>query len=66
MEKTNQQNNGPTYTDRHLFKLTEAAPMLSLSVVSLRRLIKNGTIRPNRKTRHVLISRAEIDRFASA
>ena len=40
--------------------------MLSLSVVSLRRLIKNGEIRPHRKTRHVLISRSEIDRFASA
>jgi excisionase family DNA binding protein len=45
---------------------TEAAHMLSLSVVSLRRLIKSGTIRAHRKTRHILISRSEIERFAAA
>jgi excisionase family DNA binding protein len=66
MDNTNKQNNGPTYTERHLFKLTEAAHMLSLSVVSLRRLIKSGTIRAHRKTRHILISRSEIERFAAA
>lgn len=66
MNTNTNQNNWPVSPDRHLYKLTEAAPMLSLSVVSLRRLIKNGVIRPNRKTRHVLISRSEIERFAAA
>jgi excisionase family DNA binding protein len=66
MSTTTHQNNGPTYTDRHLFKLNEASRMLSLSVVSLRRLIKSGAIRAHRKTRHILISRSEIERFASA
>jgi excisionase family DNA binding protein len=66
MPNTSQLNNGQGLAERHLYKLTEAAGMLSLSVVSLRRLIKNGTIRPHRKTRHILISRAEIERFASA
>ncbi len=66
MKNDNLHNNGPTFTDRHLYKLTEAAPMLSLSVVSLRRLIKSGAIRAHRKTRHILISRSEIERFAAA
>jgi excisionase family DNA binding protein len=66
MSTTTHQNNGPTSTDRHLYKLNEAGHMLSLSVVSLRRLIKSGAIRAHRKTRHILISRSELDRFASA
>jgi excisionase family DNA binding protein len=61
-----QYKNGSVLADRHLYKLNEAAGMLSLSVVSLRRLIKSGAIRPHRKTRHILISRAEIERFAAA
>lgn len=52
--------------NKHLYKIHEAAQMLSLSVVSLRRLIKTGAIRAHRKTRHILISRAEIERFAAA
>ena len=51
---------------KSLYKIKEAAPILSLSVVSLRRLIKAGQIRVNRKTRHCLISKTEIDRFAAA
>jgi excisionase family DNA binding protein len=66
MTHNTQYNNGPVIADRHLYKLNEAAAMLSLSVVSLRRLIKSGAIRPHRKTRHILISRAEIERFAAA
>ena len=66
MTNYTQQNNGPVSPDRHLYKLTEAAAMLSLSVVTLRRLIKSGSIRAQRKTRLLLISRSEIDRFAAA
>jgi excisionase family DNA binding protein len=66
MQTPSNPTSSTTYTDRHLFKLTEAAHMLSLSVVSLRRLIKSGTIRAHRKTRHILISKSEIERFAAA
>lgn len=40
--------------------------MLALSIPTMRRLIKRGEIRVNRKTRHVLIPRSEIERFAAA
>jgi helix-turn-helix protein len=46
------------------FKLKPAAQYLGgISEVSLRRLIDRGLIRPNRALRHILISRAELDRF---
>jgi len=45
-------------------KLKPAAQYLGgISTVSLRRLIERGLIRPNRTLRHILISRAELDRF---
>jgi hypothetical protein len=45
-------------------KLKDAAAYLGgISTVSLRRLIKRGLIKPNHSLRHVLISRAELDRF---
>ncbi len=40
--------------------------MLALSIPTLRRLIKRGEIRVNRKTRHCLIPISEIERFAAA
>jgi excisionase family DNA binding protein len=57
---------GPALAARHLFKINEAAEMLALSIPTMRRLIKRGEIRVNRKTRHVLIPRSEIERFAAA
>jgi excisionase family DNA binding protein len=44
-------------------KLKEAAKYLSLSPVSVRRLIDRGLIKPNRALRHILIPIAELDRF---
>jgi excisionase family DNA binding protein len=49
-----------------LVKVPQAAEMLALSIPTLRRLIKRGEIRVNRKTRHCLIPISEIERFASA
>jgi hypothetical protein len=34
-----------------------------ISTVTMRRLIEKGLIRPNRQLRHIIISRAELDRF---
>ena len=45
-------------------KLKEAAGYLGgLSLVTVRRLIKRGLIKPNRALRHILIPVAELDRF---
>jgi excisionase family DNA binding protein len=44
-------------------KLWQAAEYLSVSPLTVRRLIERGLIRPNRATRHVLISIRELDRF---
>lgn len=49
-----------------LVKVPQAAEMLALSIPTLRRLIKRGEIRVNRKTRHCLIPISEIERFAAA
>jgi len=48
-----------------LVKVPQAAEMLALSIPTLRRLIKRGEIRVNRKTRHCLIPISEVERFAS-
>lgn len=44
-------------------KLKEAAKYLSVSPISVRRLIQRGLIKPNRSLRHILIPVAELDRF---
>jgi len=54
----------PPHVERGGFKLKDAAAYLGgLSTVTVRRLIHKGLIRPNRQTRHLLISRQELDRF---
>ncbi len=50
--------------EKLLFKIHEAAPMLGVSTASVRRLISRGELAVNRKLRHVLIPRAELERFA--
>jgi hypothetical protein len=44
-------------------KLRPAAKFLSVSPITLRRLVDRGLIRPNRGTRHLLFSIAELNRF---
>ena len=44
-------------------KLPAAARYLSISEMTLRRLIKSGRIRPNRDTRHLLLPVEELNRF---
>ncbi len=48
---------------RRAFKLKEAAALLGVSTVSLRRAIDRGLIKPSRAFRHVIISTEELDRF---
>jgi hypothetical protein len=45
------------------YKLRDAAAYLSISSVSLRRLIARGLITPNRALRHLIIPIPELDRF---
>jgi hypothetical protein len=48
------------------FKLKPAARYLGgLSVVTMHRLIDRGLLRPNRALRHLIFSKAELDRFLS-
>jgi excisionase family DNA binding protein len=46
-------------------KLKPAAQYLSLSKPSVYRLVARGLLRPNRALRHLLFSKAELDRFLS-
>jgi len=47
-------------------KIKEAAAYLGgISQITIRRLIERGLIKPNRALRHILISKAELDRFLS-
>jgi helix-turn-helix protein len=48
---------------RGALKLKPAADYISVSPVSMRRLIKRGLIKPNRSIRHILISVNELNRF---
>jgi excisionase family DNA binding protein len=53
-----------TTQSRGAFKLKEACEYLGgISSVTLRRLIARGLIRRHPALRHILISKAELDRF---
>ena len=55
------QSNPPT---NGAFKLKPAAAYLGgLSKPTMYRLIARGLLKPNRKLRHIIFSRAELDRF---
>ena len=50
--------------ERGAFKLSAAAQYLGgISILSVRRLIDRGQLKPCRGLRHVLIPKAELDRF---
>lgn len=48
---------------RRAYKLKEVASLLGVSVISVRRAIDRGLIKPSRVFRHVIISAEELDRF---
>jgi hypothetical protein len=52
-----------SYQQRGALKLKPAADYISVSPVSMRRLIKRGLIKPIRSIRHILISVNELNRF---
>lgn len=45
------------------YKIKEVADLISVTPITVRRLIERGELKPVRSLRHVLISRAEIERF---
>ena len=59
----NRRINTVPLTDRGAFQLPEAADYLSLSITTIRRLIKRGLIQPLPGIRHILIARVECDHF---
>jgi len=50
---------------RGALKLKGTARYLSVSPVTVRRLVERGLLRPNRSTRHLLFPLRELDRFLS-
>jgi excisionase family DNA binding protein len=50
-------------TERGAFQIREAADYLSLSVATVRRLIKRGLLQRLPGVRHIVITRADCDRF---
>jgi hypothetical protein len=48
---------------RGALKLKPAALYLSVSPITLRRLVERGQLKANRKTRHLIFSIRELDRF---
>ncbi|HEU5246591.1 MAG TPA: helix-turn-helix domain-containing protein [Candidatus Udaeobacter sp.] len=50
-------------TERAAFQLPQVADYLSLSITTIRRLIKRGLIQPLPGIRHIVITKAECDRF---
>jgi len=50
---------------RGALKIKSAARYLSLSEITVRRLIDRGLLTPNRATRHLLLPISELDRFLS-
>jgi excisionase family DNA binding protein len=49
--------------DRLAYGVRETAQLLGVSDKSVRRLIARGLLKPSRALRHLLIPRAEIERF---
>ena len=62
----NRRKNTVPLTERGAFQLREVADYLTLSITTVRRLIKRGLIQPLPGIRHVVIARAECDRFLRA
>lgn len=48
------------------YKLKDAAALLGVSTISIRRAIRRGLIRPSRAFRHVIISADELKRFLNS
>ena len=53
----------PIQSKKLAVKIDEAAEMLSLSTITIRRLIANGSLKASRKTRHLLIPIEEVKRM---
>jgi len=67
---TNTTSSTPINRDAHAlrlaYKINESAALIGVSHQTIRRAITRGDIRVSRKTRHVLVPRAELERFIAA
>ena len=57
--------NNPKNAERMAYKLDEASGLLGVSASTMRRLIARGQIKSLRALRHILISKAELEKFVS-
>ncbi len=48
---------------RGALKLRQAAQYISVSPITVRRLVERGQLKANRSTRHLIFSIKELDRF---
>jgi len=62
---TTEASNSSSIQQRGALKLRAAARYLSVSPITVRRLVERGLLRPNRATRHLLFPLRELDRFLS-
>ncbi len=62
----NRRKNTVPLNERGAFQLAQAADYLSPSITTARRLITRGLLQPLPGIRHILIERAECDRFLHA
>ena len=66
-EKHDEDGSALRLQDRGAFKLKEACEYLGgLSPISVRRLIARGLIKRHLALRHIVIAKAELDRFLSS
>lgn len=59
----NSNRSDPKLPPQLAYKIADAARLLGVSVVSLRRCIGRGLLKPVRAFRHVLITHEELQRF---
>jgi len=66
LQKTAQAGGGRENSlPRLTYKLNEAAFILGISTMSVRRLVDSGSLKSVRRLRHQLIPAAELERFAA-
>jgi excisionase family DNA binding protein len=57
------ESNSGAVIDSTAVKTKEAARRLSVTPMTIRRLVDRGLLKPNRQTRHLLFPVAELERF---
>jgi excisionase family DNA binding protein len=66
MKPPTTQRNATDRPDRLAYKISEAAQILGVASITIRRAIKRGLLTPIRVFRHPLLAADELRRFVSA